>query len=270
MALALSKRLSMTPSLTISNFSAPPHIWILPVDLVVENCGPNKNFVEGFLTNTRFLAARILIDSAIFRDAPYGFQSIFKTDRYLRSILQAMQYIKELPGRLNIEPNPDVETQPRFACVNSDAAQIYQNLDLEYDPWEECQTGAFHRPDLPDAPIRSFYGEGTAYIFLCPKYFTRPTLPGCPEVQNKQFVDFPGNGVPDAADIQNLGNLYRFYFGDTVLNAHSDPPEVFDWNRIVQDLDDIDSALNPTSIQAYGHCECFSRCPPAKWLHGCM
>ena len=102
--------------------------------------------------------------------------------------------------------------------------------------------------------LSTFYAQGTAYIFICPSFFLltpKPTTRLCPKVTANRFEGSQGDLHQKYQTYSLVYDLIRFYLGKNALDARSTPPEEFDWNRCVFNLDEIESVLNPTNLELF-------------------
>lgn len=185
--------------------------------------------------------------------SPHGYEAIFKNNNFLSKIRQRLENMYQRQPLFGLLPLRDVPLSPRFACVTPDTKQKYQNLNLNFDPWEKCGSPI----KAADEDVLSFYVVGTAYIFLCDE-FVRTIPPGglsrCPQVFSNKFDTSNFRDLEDQT-YDLIYSLNRFYLGRHALDANSHPVELFDWNECVQNLDAEDSFYNPTSLVLYSYCK---------------
>ena len=187
-------------------------------------------------------------------DSRYGFNAMFKTGRAVGPVVHYLSSIRDYTGSIDLKPQPLKATPPRFVCVSPDTRRIYTNIGLDYDPWLRCQN------PVPGGPPRNaFYADGTAYIFICPRFLTQPLEPlpsvdSCPTVINNKYVGDSKNFHKNYQVYTILYELIRFYLGVSALNPNSDPKEVFDWNVCLRYGPDV-SWRNPTNLLLYIACE---------------
>ncbi len=162
--------------------------------------------------------------------------------------------IHDIRGVLDLKPSPRTALIPRFACAAPTSYIDYAYLNLGYNPWSRCAN-----PLPVDAPPQSFYADGTAYIFICPSFFSQTCAPGPSQYRCPQVVGNRYSGDVDAfyRSYQMYTILYeliRFYLGKLALNAFSRPKESFDWNTIIR-YGVEESVKNPTNMLLYSACE---------------
>lgn len=191
---------------------------------------------------------------ALGTDSLHGFKSIFKSEEARTTVLKILGYMINRKGLAGLKPEPDLRSPPRCACVHPISAQKYASLG--YDPWN-CQTSF----DYVGNPIPSFYALGTAYIFICPAFHSLEGYPNhsqkprCPMVNQNRFIGNPQTTYQDYQSYRLIYEQVRFYLGDNALDSESTPREEFDWNNIIQNLDMIESLINPTSLELYIACK---------------
>ena len=151
--------------------------------------------------------------------SPYGFRAIFKADTFLTILQDRLKAMCLGEGVLGLFPSPGVETSPRYACVKRDTARKHRDLPLDFDPWVRCQVAGNQVP--------SFWGPGTAYIFLCDSFFTRPARPplGCPTLVDGRFSEPSITDWRFTRACELLYNLNRFYLGENALMRVADHPK---------------------------------------------
>ena len=190
------------------------------------------------------------------RNVKYGimtlaFGAMFKSNIAVPTVTQMLRHILalfEVPG---LRPTPATTLGPHFACVNFDSSKIYESLNLGYDPLQRCLASS------RGVTVKSFYAEGTAYIFICPVFFfltPKPTSRICPKVSANRFQGSQRDLHQSFQTFALLYNLIRFYLGKNALDSYSLPPEEFDWNRCVFNLNVIESIVNPTNLELYIAC----------------
>lgn len=220
----------------------------------VENCGDNDQSLKDRVRESRSLVLQTLIDSVFGMSSRHGFKAMFKDGSAQPAVDAILQGIYYYRFKTNLKPEPNEPKGPRLSCISPDSAQIYQNLDLGYDPWQRCE-GGFPEEDA----IPAFYAEGTAYIFLCPAFFAlqnRNEGAHCPTVSYNIFRGNPNIFYRNYQIYTLIYYLIRFYLGEDALDSYSDPQELFDWNACVRlgAQEFLDSVRNPTSLQLYVAC----------------
>ena len=246
---------------TSTPFPLPPEFNLTTASSrsFVENCGTRTNHILGLLFALSESPLEARRDAAAYdingTDSP-AFKALFKERAVASTVSLLMQHMASLTGMLGLRPKPERTLRPRFACVDPFFLdRKWEKLNLGYDPWRRCHDGrAEKRP-------RSFYAEGTAYIFLCPAFFLllpRPAESECPEVRGNTFRG--GQSLLVGGQVYEMVyDLARFYLGRNALDSWSNPQERLDWNQCVFDLNDLESVVNPRSLQLYVACESSSR-----------
>ena len=174
-----------------------------------------------------------------------AFNAMFKQDDVASTVALLLGHMWTMEGVKGLRPAPGTSLRPHFACVGADASKKYANLDLPYDPWDQCHANLV---------MPSFYAAGTAYIFLCSSFFRlapRPSKSSCPIVRGNLFKGDQETFHENFQVYSLTYDLTRFYLGRNALDASSTPPEVFDWNKCVFDLNEVESVVNPTNIELY-------------------
>ena len=227
----------------------------------VEDCGINTNSVH-FLVFGVMSAVVAAREDALHGVKSEAFKAMFKQDSAASTVALLLGHIGTMKGMVGLKPAPETLSRPHFACVNADASKKYSDLDLPYDPWEKCHG---------DMGISSFHADGTSYIFICSSFFLLPPKPpegSCPAVRANRFEGDQGALHEDSQVYSLVYDLTRFYLGQNALNGSSIPPEVFDWNKCVFDLNEVESVINPTNMELYVACKFSNKgvvaCIPAK------
>lgn len=207
--------------------------------------------IEGLLHQVLGFASLDVTNVILGYSSSHGYRALFKSNAFLSQIQQRLESMYQMQPMFGLLPLQDVALSPRFACVTKNTRQIYQSLNLNFDPWEKCNDPS----KAAGEEVLSFYVLGTAYIFLC-NAFVEHTPPfglsRCPQVLlNKFDTNNFRNQEDQTYDL--LYSLNRFYLGRNALNATTDPVEIFDWNECVQNLDAEDSFYNPTSMVLYSY-----------------
>lgn len=216
---------------------------------IVENCGAKTRSVQFLRFSVMETLAPALKDARYGIYSPCGFRAMFKRDDAIPTIVLILQHMYTMQGLLNLRPDPNIRTRPRFACVDFDSGRKYRYLNLDYDPWSRCLSEA-----VEYVGGYLFYAEGTAYIFLCSFFFAlepQPRSDTCPTVSRNRFVGDQRDFCGRYQIYKMIYELNRFYLGRNALDAHSDPHEEWDWNLCVTDLGMVHSVVNPTSLELY-------------------
>lgn len=232
---------ALTANLSSLTATTPP-----PATISIENCRNPTNF-QLLIAQVQRTMQEAYHDSSIGTASRHGFASIFKTNDRLPLIRQTMSEMHLGTPITGLKPTPDTPTSPRFACANPGSAQQYRHLSLPYDPWWRCVE------DPSDAPPL-FYAPGTAYIFLCPIFASLAPSPlqgRCPAVVANRFAGDAAEAYQDYKVYAIIHELALFYLGSSALNVNTEPPETFDWNGCVVDLDAGGAARNAESLALY-------------------
>ena len=177
---------------------------------------------------------------------------MFKGEEAEDAVVTLLDHISYLIGKRNLKPHLERLSPPHLSCATEDSAQLYEYLNLGYDPWQRCLVGGPH-----STPIQAFYAENTVYTFLCPAFFILPPMSTgnhCPSVTNNKFSGDSGVFYGNYQSYILLYQLIRFYLGHNALTPHTDPKEQLDWNACLC-LNMLDSVLNPTNLQIYIACK---------------
>lgn len=219
--------------------------------IVVENCGRNEQDINDMLFKVIGALKFARQDALENGKASYhGFNALFKNNKRTRDVvihlLQMMTNMEGLPG---LWPEPNVKSHPRFACVDVNTVKDYDYLELGYDPWVKCHSRA-----VQSTSLRSFYADGTSYIFLCPAFLdlaVESKYSYCPWIRENQFIGFQTLFNQRYQLYRVIYQLSRFYLGKHALDGTSNPREMFNWNDCVFDLNPFQSILNPTNLELY-------------------
>lgn len=175
----------------------------------------------------------------------YGFKAMFKVDEAVPLVKAMLQNIATLSPLPNLEPFPEYHKKPRFACATPQS--VHQYPFLHHDPLIICSLG----------PVAGLYVAGTAYIFICPTFWSIPSHPeepphakSCPVVRNNAFKVYPGFKVYHYQTYIILHELVHFYLQYESLSGLSLPPEQYSMNGCVA-LNPMTSLLNPLNLQNY-------------------
>lgn len=251
----MNQNLSFLDASLVSSTSSTNVTTYQGLDIVIENCGNEHLKIYNVFRESRSLVLKALVDSVRGTYSKHGFKSMFKRNTAMSTVvatLEGIYYYKVKPG---LRPELDMPKAPRLSCVTPDSAQIYRTLDLGYDPWQRCLGMA-----PGGTPSLAFYADRTAYLFLCPAYFTLKEATSeahCPTVQNNEFHGDTNVFYKEYQTYTLLYHLLRFYLGENALDSYSDPPEQMDWNGCVRlgSKTVLDSVRNPTSLLLYIACE---------------
>ena len=208
----------------------------------VEHCeAANTQHILSILEATSRINAATLRDFDLGARSVHGLTTFFGTDytqSFPRSTVSAMVVLR---AKQDLLPTRFVKQRPRFVCVNENSKRDYPSL--RRDPWTYCLISSEY----------TFYVLDTAYIFLCPGFFTLSQQPihnvYCPILWNNAFQWHP-NFLLYQVYVLNA-QLARFYLGTRALSEDSNPREVTDLNLCVG-LRDGYSLYNTPSIISYG------------------
>lgn len=162
---------------------------------------------------------------------------------YLSSIYQ-------IKGSIGLRPIPTHVQIPHFVCATPESEIEFAFLNLGYNPWSRCES-----PSPAEAPSQAFYADGTAYIFICPSFFSQVFAPGssqyrCPQVVGNKYSGDVNAFYRSYQMYTMLYQLIRFYLGVLALNQSSIPKEAFDWNQVIH-YAARESVMNPTNMLIY-------------------
>ena len=218
----------------------------------IEECGDGTPDVQRAFNLARAAANVAIADVVRGVHSPFGFNAMFKRDMSKNAVSYYLNMIYNSKGLRNLRPDMAHATPPRLACVQQNSSLVYQGLHLGYDPWQRCM----RRWRSQSSPRQSFYGFGTAYVFLCPSFHDQALAPAgshCPTVVDNKFAGDVAVFYRQYQMYTLMYELIRFYLQQDALSARSSPKEVFDWNRCV--AFSIESSLkNPTNILLYIAC----------------
>lgn len=173
----------------------------------------------------------------------------FKNYQYLQFLLERLLDVSNLKSVTGLKPHREILQMPHLACVSPESAQKYAWLDLGFDPWTVCRT---------DPYLRTFVAPYTAYIFVCPQFFS--TSPQritnrCPPVVNNRFIGNEYEYYLDSQLYQILARIYKFYLQGQAIDTPA-----LDWNQCILDLTPRESVLRPKNVALWTFCE-----NPSPW-----
>ncbi|KAL6719819.1 hypothetical protein ACLMJK_001740 [Lecanora helva] len=185
-------------------------------------------------------------------ESPFGFKALFKVSFAVFQVSSILEAIYKYSKKPDLKPSPGKGLSPRFVCATPNSVVYYAYLDLRYDPWRKCQQSR-----SSGRPSQAFWADGTAYIFICPTFFSQAVVQppsygsrACPSVVNNKFVGNVNIFYKDYQIFTLLYVLIRFYIGSPGLTPNSQPREDFDWNQCLQ-FPWVASILNPTNLLLY-------------------
>ena len=217
--------------------------------LVIEHCGSYRPEVERALSSMNNIANLARLTAVAGSDNP-AYKAMFKNNVVRSRVELYFNQIHDYRGSLNLKPTPFQITLPRVACVTQDSARVYSDLHLGYDPWDRCAATS------QGPPRELFHAEGSAYIFICPRFFQKPMAPfgsKCPAVTANLFS---GDAELFYGNYQVYLLLYsfiRWYLQTMALDMSSDPVETFNWNLCIN-YSLLTSIQNPTNYVLYAAC----------------
>ena len=185
-------------------------------------------------------------------DSAHGFKALFKDTSSVYPIKHYLSSVYNHQGMMGLRPQRKKLLKPGFVCVTPTTYIHFKQLRLGYDPWMRCQY-----PYPTGAPSQAFYAEGTAFIFLCPAFFTQapaPTHNHCPEVRDNLWAGDADSFYRGYQVYTLLYELIRFYIGLNALGPSTLPREQFDWNICVI-YPAMPSVQNPTNLLLYIACK---------------
>ena len=224
-----------------------------PRKFLLENCEGREPAFETL--QTAFLdTIRPALDDVRDKglDRTHGYKALFKqnsTTSIIERLLRDMYLLKEIKGVL---PSPTRYLQPRLVCVDDRTASTYASLNFKFDPLQKCWSIAKEASNQ-----YTFYMPATAYIFVCPSFFTQSATPSnrhCPSIQKHRFVGSQWRFHQRYQVYRIIYELARFYLGKHALDATSSPPETFNWNDCVYKLNTLESVVNPSNLELYVAC----------------
>ena len=212
----------------------------------IEGCGANLPALEVAINEgIRAIPAAIRDANRYGSKSVHGFKAMFKLDDAAAPVVSLMQNIINFVPLPNLFPQPGLSQRPRFACVTPETFHIYHFLVV--DPLIFCNVGGF----------AAFYAAGSAYILICPQFWTLLPSPGdmpltgrCPEVKRNTFITHPGFEVFHYQSYFIIHELVHFYLQSQSLSGMTLPPEQHHLNGCVW-LNVVSSTRNPLSYQAY-------------------
>lgn len=175
---------------------------------------------------------------------------MFKTDSSKDPIYHYLSSIYYIGGVIGLNPSPRTALIPHFACATPRSYIDFANLNLGYNPWSRCAN-----PTPVEAPPQAFYADNTAYIFICPSFFSqvyapRPSQPQCPQIIGNKYSGDVDAFYRNYQMYTMLYELIRFYLGKFALTSFTIPKEAFDWNQVIR-YGIQESVRNPTNLLLY-------------------
>ena len=152
-----------------------------------------------------------------------------------------------------------------------DGARITGANGMSYPPWIMCID--FKRPKQYHFPRRwidicrtdpkpyAYHLPLADVVVVCPSFWTRRVAPPqgtCPKwLPKSQQFDPRGPGPQDLWYTQGfmlIHELVHRYLRGRSLSSISNPPEMYDWNEVVE-MDPNYAVLNPMNYQIYAYCK---------------
>lgn len=170
--------------------------------------------------------------------------AFFKSYNSREPLLRLLNQVKARTALPDLFPTPSLRRGPEFVCVTPQTYRTY--TFFHRDPRIECiRTQSIY-----------LYVTGTAYLFLCPQFFTLPITPvepynRCPPVQNNIFTRV--SEAPVLTEYQTyyiLVGLVEFYLQGQKLTEHTQPPITWRVNEALR-LDWKSSLRNPVNIMMF-------------------
>ena len=243
--------------LNTTEVSSSTNLTSTPV--IIEQCNQGWQYiaVKRSFSAAQGAAEKARANAGWGTSSYYGFGAMFKSGIAVRPVIHFLNNIYDYQGSVNLKPQPFSVTPPRFVCVSPDTGRLYTNIGLTYDPWARCQN-----PNPGGGPKTTFYADGTAFIFICPRFFAQPIAPAprvdeCPVIRNNLYSGDSNKFYRNYQTYTILYELTRFYLGTSALTPNSDPKEVFDWNVCARYAANA-AIRNPTNLVLYIACKfCF-------------
>ncbi|KAL8845936.1 MAG: hypothetical protein Q9221_008937 [Calogaya cf. arnoldii] len=214
----------------------------------IENCPPlytsRLELTYGSVKETINRAIAELRVRVIRHDNEERRKASFKDYQYIQFLLERLLDMQKLRPMTGLKPHREILQWPHLACVSPDSAPKYAWLNLGFDLWTVCRTTPYPR---------TFLAPYTAYIFVCPQFFS--TAPQgitnrCPAVVNNKFVGNEEEFYLDSQLYQMLARIYKLYLQGQAIDA---PP--LDWNECVLSLTPRESVLRPRNVALWTFCE---------------
>ena len=175
----------------------------------------------------------------------HGFRALFKYDGAKQYVEDILNYVATVEPKRELKPNPGVPLRPHIACAQPGDAALYRWLTPTTDPWAFCTFTS----------ASAFAIIGSAYIFICPRFFSMPEKPPdltgrhCPTTQQNHFQ---GDGFEFTfyQTYALIHELIHFYLQSHSLSGVTHPCEQYTLDGCVS-LTPLHSLHNPTSYQTY-------------------
>ena len=211
----------------------------------IEKCRHRTQGIASALDRAIAALRPALEDVKLGIDSTHGFRAFFKYDGAKQYVEDMLTQISHLDKRVGLLPSPTIPVGPRFACLSEHTRRSFPWLGPYTDPWTICQTSV----------ATALYILGTAYIWLCPRFFDQPTKPqdltgrDCPIVVNNAFRGEERRFM----GYQNyilIHEMVHFYLQSKSLTGTTMPTEAYGFDSLLELLP-LDALHNPTSYQAY-------------------
>ena len=206
----------------------------------IEGCDGYTGNLAQLLDQAVFSIAPALQDAVQGNESPM-FKAMFKVGASNSSVIEMLRNIVWGQRVPNLQPDPQVPSAPRFACVIPSSGDRYKYLN--FDPYKAC---------LEKDAGSAFYFLGGSYIFLCPSFWTlrpAPVMPMCPAVLDNLWP-YQVEMVACYMTYVLIHEMIHLYLGKNSLRTDTSPPETYPANNCVG-LSARSSLLNPQNFQIY-------------------
>ena len=211
----------------------------------IENCRHRTGRLNRVLNLAMTALPPAIEDVKLGSASTHGFRALFKYDGAKQYVGDMLNHVSNLEPKRQLLPNPNVPLRPHIACAQTRSLVTYPWLPPRVDPWFYCTF----------APVSTFFVVGTAYVFICPRFFDLPERPAdltgrnCPTVQDNRYNgdDFTFSYYQTYALIHEF---IHFYLQTHSLSGVTHPCEQYNLNGCVS-LTPLHSLHNPSSYQNY-------------------